>query len=315
MTLIITCLTHAFAVQASDRRVTLMDNSGIEDRANKALFLGWNTTWSYTGLAMLEGIRTDEWIWRRLKNSTLNLAETSDAVATKAQKAVRMIPFPREMSTAERDQARRLAFVVSGFIGLSKAAKELAPFLMVVSNFHRPPGRWSSTADRNFSTWIYNPPARLPFVLFTAGQELGPTARTALVRNVRIALARGVGRHGIARILVDAIRDVANVRSSVGRSVMCSLVNSDPQSPEDNEIRGAPVHLSSTEDADRFRPADFNGPSFIYAPGSPNDRVAFFPMYIFPNKLSWGGGVFGPSDEVSALKDKGPFPPYRFTAL
>lgn len=315
MTLIITCLTQAFAVQASDRRVTLIDNSGAEDRANKALFLGWNTTWSYTGLAMLEGIRTDEWIWRRMKNSTLDLVETSHALATKAQKAVRMAPFPMTMSTAERDQARRLAIIGSGFIGLSRTAKELVPFLMVISNFHRPPGRWSSTAGKTFSVWLYHPPARQPFVLFTAGQQLGPNARKTLVRNVRIALSKGVGRHGIARILVEAIREVAKVRASVGASVMCSLVNSDPQSPTDNEIRGAPIRLNSDDDADRFRPADFNGPSFIYAPGSPNDRVAFFPLYIFPNKLSWGGGVFGPSEETSALKDLGPFPPYRFTSL
>lgn len=313
MTLIVSCLTQAFAVQASDRRITVIDNSGIEDRANKALFLGWNTAWAYTGLATLDGIRTDDWICRRFQDSTMNLAEMWRMLASEAEKAVRSTPFPKGMPPHERDEARRLAFVGCGFARLSKNTERLSPFLTVISNFHVPPGRWLPQAGRTFTTWFYKLRPPQPFVLFTAGQELGPQARKRLVRTVRVALTKDVGPHGSARLLVRAIQEVSFVKPSVGRTVMCSIATPQPQPTPRFEIRGAPIPLHPDQELDWFSPSGFNGgPTFLYVPGSLDDRLAFTPVFVFPKKWTFAEGAFGPSEEVAQLKPYGAFPPYQF---
>jgi hypothetical protein len=51
VTLLLTCITHRFVVQASDRRLTLPNGSIHEELANKATLLGNHATFAYTGLA------------------------------------------------------------------------------------------------------------------------------------------------------------------------------------------------------------------------------------------------------------------------
>ncbi len=316
MTLIVSCLTHTFAVQVSDRRVTLIDGSGVEDRANKALFYGWNMAWAYTGLATLDGLRTDDWLTRRLEKGTANLADTWRMVAQRAETAVRSIPFRSGVPTDQRDLVRRLAFVGCGFVGLSQQAQQLSPVLAVISNFHVPPGRWMARADRRFSTWFYTLEPEQPLVVFTAGAELAPRARRQLVRTRRVAISKGVGPHTVARLLVRAVKEHSRVVPTVGSTVLCAITTPQRQ-PSGGTLHfgGTPVPLYSTEEADWFKSHGFDGgPTFLYAPGSWTDRVAFGPVHVFPGEMTVGGLVFGPAEEVHQYRDLGPFPPYRFVA-
>lgn len=62
MTLIISCVTRDFVVQASDRRVSVPNRRVGDDRANKAIFYCGQSAWAYTGLAQIGPKRTDEWL-------------------------------------------------------------------------------------------------------------------------------------------------------------------------------------------------------------------------------------------------------------
>lgn len=58
MTLIVSVITHAYSMQASDRRLTLLRNgaiSGHEDERNKAVFVADRLSFAMTGLADIDG--------------------------------------------------------------------------------------------------------------------------------------------------------------------------------------------------------------------------------------------------------------------
>src|ERR1035437_3482998 len=222
MTLIISCLTHDFAVQASDRRVTPIEGTDIEDRANKALFIGWNASFSYTGLATLDGLRTDEWICRRFKDSSPDLEIAWSSIRKLAENAVRSVPFPRRIPTADRDVVRRLALIHCGFARFS-GGSHLTPFLTVISNFHNPPDGWSGVANRTFTVSTLRLTLNQQCQVFTAGAELSVRERATELRGVDL---RGTIFHSDrgSQYLSARYRELCDrlgIRQSAGRVATC----------------------------------------------------------------------------------------------
>src|SRR2546423_1303587 len=67
MTMILTCLTKDYVVQASDRRISYLDGkTPSEDQSNKALVYGNHFVFAYTGKARLVSTSTIEWAAERL---------------------------------------------------------------------------------------------------------------------------------------------------------------------------------------------------------------------------------------------------------
>ena len=64
MTIVLDCFARDAAFQISDRRLTDAAHPGvlIDDETNKALLLNGRVVFSYTGLASIDGQRTDEWL-------------------------------------------------------------------------------------------------------------------------------------------------------------------------------------------------------------------------------------------------------------
>lgn len=67
LTLLLTCVTQRFTVQASDRRLTKLDGTLAEERANRATLLAYYGSFAYTGLAVSSRTETtDEMLLRAL---------------------------------------------------------------------------------------------------------------------------------------------------------------------------------------------------------------------------------------------------------
>jgi RibD C-terminal domain len=148
MTLILSCITREYVVQASDRRLTRMDGSLFEDKANKAIFFCGHSVFAYTGIARLSSKPTDHWLTDLLINARA-LADGLPTIQRAAKTAVRGIPFPSSVTPEGRRKARRLALVNVGFMlerqqstAARVSGRYLRPILTVISNFFRPPDTW-----------------------------------------------------------------------------------------------------------------------------------------------------------------------------
>jgi hypothetical protein len=144
MTLIITVATASRAVQASDRRLTRPDGSIFDDEANKAICVGCGDAHfciGYTGLAFVDGKRTDEWLVDYLMSiHAYRMDVASISAALEKRLTATFKPLPK--------QYRRTTFVLSGF-------RRHIPFTMIISNYERenlwPPGE----AQDTFSTHVW----------------------------------------------------------------------------------------------------------------------------------------------------------------
>jgi hypothetical protein len=161
-----------------------------------------------------------------------------------------------------------------------------APWAAVISNAQLPDGSWRSEAAPTFSITMEYLSAAQPLTLRASGQPLLGTERIQLTRNLGRGIARGFGPEPAARLLARCIRGVADRNTTVGRSVMCTIVTR----PDDNTRtidvrwsgRGFPLDGSINEQA-IFRPPEPDRakvPRYIYWPGDPSHRTHYGPGYI-----------------------------------
>lgn len=242
MTLILSCLTRDYVVQVSDRRVVATDGSWREDRANKAIFFCGHSSFSYTGIARLEGLPTDEWLTEQLGTAKA-LGDTLPLLQRRARDAVRAIPFPSSVRPSERPVIRRLAFVNVAFVllgepsadrtryqlvrtdTLSEASiQKMQPVLTVVSNFFRPPDQWLAKAEREFTVFHRTLDKNEDSTVFPSGQRIGDEDYKELVRNVRHCVERSTTGYPTARILARQIQAVSKNNQKIGSNVLCSLI-------------------------------------------------------------------------------------------
>ena len=116
MTLLLTCVTDRFAVQASDRRLTMLNGDVDEDQANKATMLCRQATFAYTGLSRCSvPERTDELLMRCLSRQQVNFDQLLGGLAREAAQGIRSLPLAVRPSL--RRVVRRTSFVGGGFVG------------------------------------------------------------------------------------------------------------------------------------------------------------------------------------------------------
>lgn len=135
MTIIITALTANKVIQASDRRLTFSNGGIFDDEANKAVCVSCKDAYfsmAYTGLALINSIKTDEWLVDYLisiKAFQLDLA--SIVKGLEKHLTVVFAPLP--------GTCKRATFVLAGY----RYPRSL-PFMVIISNFEReniwPPG-------------------------------------------------------------------------------------------------------------------------------------------------------------------------------
>src|SRR5437870_13171507 len=109
MTIILTCLTKGFIVQASDRRFSYPDGSRpSEDHSNKALIYSNHFVFAFTGKATLKGKPAIDWAGQQL----CERATIGDAVTHLGNQAADLM---NHYYSGYRQMEKRLAFVGAGF--------------------------------------------------------------------------------------------------------------------------------------------------------------------------------------------------------
>ncbi len=293
LTLLLTCVTPRFAVQASDRRLTFTDGTVAEEAANKATMLCRHATFAYTGLVHCSVLEpTDELLLRCLAEQSAIDAVLSK-LAKESGRGIRNLPLPG-VPVGQRRAVRRTSFVGGGFLGLRNPAHfgqfpspdELHPFLAVISNAQGLTEQWCAEADQEFGVHIRFLKQDEPFLLHAAGQPFTGSLRTAVERDIRRSLDRITRPESLARLLARAIRSVAASNPLVGPNVMCTLVRRDKVRSPATMIRGGMVPLTQEvlAEANYFKwpidgPQKGESPFWIYSPGVPGSFPYYGPNY------------------------------------
>jgi hypothetical protein len=300
VTLLLTCITHRFVVQASDRLLTFPNGSVADEKANKATVLGNHATFAYTGLARCSVTETtDALLARCLGRHEESLDRLFGYLAKEARQSIRSLDLPG-VSPSNRRVVRRTSFVGGGYFAEKKirikklpSLDELKPFLAVISNAQGITEEWRPLADQDFSsvTEILQP--NVLFMLHAAGQPFDGPDRLRLERSIRRSLNRITHPEPIARLLTRAIREVADRNEYVGPNVMCTMVRRRRAiTPPGTFQSGAIPATRGRPEADYFRwLADPDSPpgQWIYCP---QDREEF--IYNTPNYSYVGGSFWAP---------------------
>ncbi|WP_149038193.1 hypothetical protein [Kitasatospora sp. MBT63] len=302
MTLLLTCITNRFAVQASDRRLTLLDGSIHEEVANKATLFGNSAAFAFTGLARCSHVeRTDELLMRCMAQEK-PLPALLDTLAKTAASSIRNLQLA--CRPTERRSARRTSFVGGGFAGMRNpqaqgrlpSSDHLHPYLAVISNAQDLSEEWREEADQNFSVHLkFLPPDSL-FMLHAAGQQLTGNERNQLERSIRRILEKTEGPEPIARVLARTIQAVSNRNARVGPNVMCAFAHRSRVFDNSIQLAGGliPIVTEMQYEAEYFKRAPNGDPArWIYSPASPSAAIHYGPNYA-NSGIQIKGIRFGP---------------------
>jgi hypothetical protein len=289
MTLLLTCVTPRFVVQASDRRLTYPDGSVAEEIANKATMLCQFATFGYTGLARCSITEpTDELLLRCLAVPNVAISGLLDELARQAAPAIRGLPL--RVAPEQRRAVRRTSFVGAGFLGMRHPERfgrppsldELHPFLVVVSNAQDLTEQWREAADQEFTVHLGFLGEDQPFLLHAAGQPFTGSARAALKRHLRRCLARVEHPEPVARLLARAVREVADSNERVGHNVMCTMVRRDQVGTPTGSFAGGvmPLRPEVQHEAGMFQRLRGGEPTqWIFSPADWRDAIHYGPNY------------------------------------
>ncbi len=304
MTMILTCLTKDFIVQASDRRLVYRQGRKIlykEDDRNKALIYENHTVFAYTGLATLSNQKfAIDWAAELLAQPpTLH-----DAMVYLCECATRLMetqPF-----SGYPDDQRRLGFVGAGFINYVEATTTTRrPGYLIISNFMNHEGEPQPPPYNKFRAYFNLPiPLDEPtFTLFRAGQLLPGDSEKQLNRTLRryFQKKQNTVRHEtIGWLLTRAIQEAAATNEKVGKNVICTFVPREyredtgdnreihaggmilnlPVTSEEPQQVTPPGHLS---DQERFMmPPLLDLPRCLYIPGDSSSLPLYKAIHVFP---------------------------------
>jgi hypothetical protein len=221
MTLILGALSHDYAVQVSDRRITgLADGALRDDHRNKATMYCGVMAFAYSGLAEIEGHTTDEWIARTIAPA-MTLQETHDLISDHATRAFAAISAPPSM--------RRQAFCGIGWAETAWS-DGLVPGQSIISNALTTSGEWNDIASATFTvTGQALSRAKAYRLVPPIGAKLRDDFNL-LERNVGRCIERKTSALEVVRLLGESIRRTALVDQSVGRSLLAVVIPRPSQS-------------------------------------------------------------------------------------
>lgn len=269
VTLILNVATPDHIFQVGDRRLTrLSDGSLIDDDTNKAVFFCGRLAISYTGLAQIDGTRTDLWLTKVLADAKcVTLSDATAEIQTRATEAFRRIPLTSEQ--------KRHAFVGVGWTKLSEE-EPYHPFVCYISNYHDDEGKRTKRALEKFGLKYQ--------ILFGLGQHtfldigasLSKEQYNRCFRTLRKATERKVTPQTIINILADTIRQVSRSQRTVGGELLAVV------------IPKASVETDSRYKGSIFSQYSSNEASFMYMPSTSTKSIVYG-----PNMVCNGGSVIG----------------------
>lgn len=215
MTLILNCLTNNYLFQVSDRRLVFLDSTGEvktikDDNVNKAIFYCGHIAFGYTGLAYIDGKRTDYWLLEKLPTSFEIFHEKVKKDATEA-----FNKMPQKSNPFKRH-----AFVGIGWIRIQKT-EPLHPTLVLISNFHSDNGETLSSVKESFNVFVMRLPTQKPLFVYSVGQPIDETILNRLSRNINKRLRKKAPYKAIMNILVGEVREIAKKsKEKIGHNLM-----------------------------------------------------------------------------------------------
>jgi hypothetical protein len=312
MTLILSLITHGFAVQVSDRRVTDTDGTLFEDEKNKCIFYYLNGTITYTGFARIGNESTADWALLPLSEG-VNLASALNLLRDTATATFHGLQRPAGITQSTWLRAKRTTFVCLGFHalrnpgnhGLRKTVDDLHAFVHKVSNAERPDGTWNVHAADTFHDSLQWLGDRRGYLTWS-GASLRASEKIKMSREVRRCLARTHDPESAARLLARQVREVherqersgIGAAATVGKSVMCALVTRPevrfPGGDLFIESNLVPVDGSRIEEESLFRAIpNRKSPRYIYYPRDALQLVHYGPNWVLPD-LAIKGLRLGP---------------------
>ena len=307
MTMILTCLTKDFIVQASDRRLTYWRKGKFiyaEDDRNKALIYENHTVFAYTGLAILENQQfAIDWAAEHLAQLT-SLRDAIGYLCESAARLMETLPF-----SSYSDDQRRLAFIGAGFINCVEATRTTRrPGYLIISNFMNREGETQPPPYNTFNAYL-NLPLPLDtstFKLFRAGQQLPEDREKQLDRTLRRYFQKRQSTilpETIGRLLTHAIQETAGTNKMVGKNVICTFVPREyrEDTGDNREIQIGEMILNSpvpSEEPQQLTPPGYlsdlerfimspllDVPRCLYIPGDNSALPLYKAVNVFPGLI------------------------------
>ena len=197
MTLVLTCLTERYCVQAADRRLTMPDGSLYDDDTNKAVFYCGRVAVAYSGLAIIDGVETAEWVARQM----YDVPQLKPALEQVAQRATNYFA-----TSLESD--KRLAVVATGW-ATQHGQPPTRPFCSICTNFLNDSGGWADTAGPDWKIEVVFLPADAKAMVIAIGNPLRQEEHKYLIRQARKCVERGTGPRPFVRLLGQQIQTIS----------------------------------------------------------------------------------------------------------
>jgi hypothetical protein len=321
MTMILTCLTKNFIVQASDRRISsIKDNKvqWIDDQSNKAVVYKNQFVFAYTGQAKIPirkngqhiYISTIDWAAEHLSKGK-NLDDAVDNLKYRATELmnsnqVRKLPGYK----------RRIAFVGAGFDEVERGSKRIRrPLRIMIENCIEADGALLDQPRDEFRVQR-TPLKNCDAALYIAGQQLLPHRRIEFARFLRRFVQHNAKPEKVGVLLTSKIQETAKAMpddtKTVGENIMCIFV---PQAYKDRDDDGMrvpitggilletpinstetqilkPVEFPSLEERIVILPSfdspdsqEFDSPRFAYIAEDNQAQPYHSPVYVRPGQV------------------------------
>jgi len=218
MTLLLSCLTPDYIINVSDRRLTRPDGKVVDDDANKAIFFSPSAVFTYTGIANIGKLRTDEWIAEQLIGR-VGIQSAIENLTLALNNRIRNLPHPY----------RHLAIVIDCW-GSTANDSAYKPYSCAITNFiDANERRVVAKPFNSFNTFIQTLPAGNRYAFLPLGQNMPSRIVNSLFRNVKraeqhIGATRILSPSVVGRLMIQAVREVADGNIRVGSNLMLTVL-------------------------------------------------------------------------------------------
>lgn len=217
MTLVLSCITHDYALQVSDRLLTYEGDARQPEETNKAVLIAGYLLLSFAGLARVGTTDMDIWAADRLHYTLQRTRSVGSAL--QALEAEATSAFQRMRGR----ESKRHAFVIAGF-HRRDPSERARPLYITISNTLDEHGNWLDLAQRRFETKRYELPQHQRYYFSAVGQRLNHREEALIHRYIERCLARGCGPAAVARLLATAVRSVATRNRKVGKALLVNFL-------------------------------------------------------------------------------------------
>lgn len=264
MTLVLTLILNDHVVLVADRRVVTHEGKICDDDTNKLVVHEGCHVFAYTGLACLQGERTDRWMARVITESPRNsLLHVLKELRRRATTAFRTIP--------RRHPLKRHAFAGVGWVK-TLPDKCLRPCMFRVSNFHDRFGRYRTVAGDEFVVALTLLGNQGWFAWQSTGQPLPDGFRIWLTRLLRRAGPRRANPDLLWLLCSRIIRGVALSNEAVGRGLLAACIP---------RLAVPPNQLKIVSPLTRSLRFDRELPSFLELAARPTKCLLHGPTVVF----------------------------------